>query len=166
MSIESNQLFMSTAVAAASLLTLAPLGCGGPSAKPNLAGARPSADAGAPAWKRSCEEYAGAPVEISYEDGSGGAAVLYRTKGNVQALRERTAEVARFHSSARPRTPAMHDLNSVPHYAYVEELPAGAKLVLLPKSANPQQLEELRRNVQQEVSNMQKHGCGRGQEAL
>jgi hypothetical protein len=165
-SFASNRRSIGGALAAASLLVLMLLGCGGSSAKPSLPGARPSADGGVPAWKRRCEEYAGAPVDVSYQDGSGGAAVLYRTKGNVQALRERTNEVARFHSSTRRRTPAMHDLNHVPHYAYVEELPEGAKLVLVPKSANPQQLEELRRNVQQEITNMQKHGCGGGQEAL
>jgi hypothetical protein len=31
-----------------------------------------------PAWKRSCTEYARAPVSIDYEDASGGAAVVYR----------------------------------------------------------------------------------------
>jgi len=116
--------------------------------------------AGVPAWKRSCEEYAGAPVEVTYQDGSGGATVIYRTKGNVAALRARTKEIAGFHNSGRRQAPALHDLYHLPHYAYVEELPAGAKLTLIPKSANPRQL------VQQEVTNMRKHGCGRGQEAL
>jgi hypothetical protein len=126
------------------------------------------ADAGVPppAWKRRCEEYAGAPVKVGYQDASGGAAVLYRTKGDVRALRARTAEIADFHNGSRPKTPALHDLSNVPHYAYVEEIPEGAKLVLIPKGLDPRLLEKLRRTVQQEVTNMRKRGCGGGQEAL
>jgi hypothetical protein len=119
-----------------------------------------------PAWKRSCREYAGAPVDITYQDASGGAAVVYRTKGNVERLRERTEEVARFHNSAAGKAPDLHDLYRIPHNARVENLSGGAKLVLVPKSLDPSLLEDLRRNVQQEVSNMRRKGCGRGQEAL
>jgi hypothetical protein len=142
-------------------LLLAVAGC---STTSLTAGVRPAARP--PAWKRSCEEYARAPVEVSYEDGSGGAAVTYRTRGDAPALRARTEEIARFHNSARARPPALHDLYALPHYAYVEPLRDGAKIVLVPKSADPQQLEKLRRNVQQEVTTMRKHGCGTGQEAL
>jgi hypothetical protein len=119
-----------------------------------------------PAWKRSCEEYAGAPVQIGYHDASGGAAVTYRTKGDVQRLRQRTAEVANLHRRGRLTAPTVHDLYHIPHTAYVREIEGGAELVLLPKRPDGQTLEELRRNVQQEVWIMQKRGCGKGQEAL
>lgn len=153
--------------AALGVLCLLGASCGG-AGSPSARFVGDVSDAGTqpPAWKRRCEEYAGAPVRVSYEDASGGAAVLYRTKGDVAALRARTAEIARAHNSARLGPPALHDLFPIPHSAHVEELRDGAKLVLIPKSANPRLLADLRRNVQQEVNNMQKRGCGRGQEAL
>lgn len=157
------------AILASTLLLLLPA-CASGWTTPPRAGTQPldraAQDASKPAWKRSCREYAGAPVEITYQDASGGAAVLYRTKGNVERLRERTQEVARFHNSAGPKAPDLHDLYRIPHNAYVENFSGGAKLVLVPKSVSRSRLEDLRRNVQQEVSIMQKRGCGRGQEAL
>jgi hypothetical protein len=105
-------------------------------------------------------------VEIAYQDASGGAAVIYRTKGDVDALRARTAEVASFHNSGAAKGPVLHDLASIPHNARVESMEGGAKLVLTPKRLSLHDLEALRRNVQQEVLIMQKRGCGRGQEAL
>lgn len=119
-----------------------------------------------PAWKRSCTEYAGAPVRIDYEDASGGAAVLYRSQGDVAALRRRTREVAAFHNSAKPKAGALHDLYAIPHRAYVEDVEGGARLVLVPKSARRQFLDNLRLQVQQETLNMRRLGCGAGQEAL
>jgi len=135
---------------------------------PAQVGAPPpaGADAQKPAWQRSCEEYAGAPVALEYQDGSGGAAVLYRTRGSVQGLRQRIAQVAAFHNGAGHKAPDMHDLYHIPHRAYVEDIEGGAKLVLVPKSMAPRLLDELRRNVQQEVTRMQKHGCQHSQEAL
>lgn len=119
-----------------------------------------------PAWRRSCTSYAKAPVHIDYQDASGGAAVLYTTRGDVAALRERTQKVAEFHNSSQPKLGAMHELYHLPHQAYVENLPQGAKLVLVSKRIDLASLAELRRNVQQEVLNMQRRGCGTGQEAL
>jgi hypothetical protein len=84
----------------------------------------------------------------------------------VQALRVRTAEVARFHNGGAAKVPALHELYHLPHRASVVPLEDGAQLVLVPKRAHPQDLDELRRNVQQEVFNMQRNGCGSGQEAL
>ena len=119
-----------------------------------------------PAWRRTCTEYARAPVAISYQDAPGGAAVLYRTPGDAQALRTRTEEVAQFHNGGAAKIPALHDLYHVPHRASVEPLDDGAMLVLVPKHPDVRDLDTLRRNVQQEVFNMQRKGCGRGQEAL
>ena len=119
-----------------------------------------------PAWKRSCTEYAGAPVQIDYEDASGGAAVVYRSQGDVAALRRRTHEVAAFHNSAAPKVGALHDLYAIPHRAYVEEVEGGARLVLVPKGARRQLLDYLRLQVQQEALNMRRLGCEAGQEAL
>jgi hypothetical protein len=119
-----------------------------------------------PAWKRSCTEYARAPVSIDYEDASGGAAVIYRSQGDVAALRQRTREVAAFHNSAQPKIGALHDLFAIPHRAHVEELEDGAKLILVPKSARRQLLDSLRIQVQQETLTMRRRGCGTGQEAL
>lgn len=119
-----------------------------------------------PAWKRSCEEYAQAPVTIEYQDASGGGAVLYRTEGNAQGLRERAEEIARFHNNATAKLGELHDLYSIPHRASVEPIEGGAKLVLVPKHMQRRDLEELRRHVQQDVFIMQRHGCESGQEAL
>jgi hypothetical protein len=119
-----------------------------------------------PAWKRSCTEYARAPVRIDYEDASGGAALVYRTRGDVTALRQRTLEVAEFHNSTGSKIGALHDLFAIPHRAYVEEVKGGTKLILVPKGVRPQQLDALRVQVQQETLNMRRRGCGTGQEAL
>jgi hypothetical protein len=154
-------------VAAALLFSLASC-AGAASPAPRARPEPPVSDAGVqpPAWKRRCEEYAGAPVKVSYQDASGGAAVIYRTKGDVRGLRARTDEIASFHNGSRSKTPAVHDLSNVPHYAYVEDVSEGAKLVLIPKGVDPRLLEKLRRTVQQEVTNMRERGCGGGQEAL
>ncbi len=119
-----------------------------------------------PAWRRGCREYAKAPVSISYQDAPGGAAVFYRTAGDAAALRARTEEVARFHNGGKAKIPALHELYHLPHRAFVEPLKDGAKLLLVPKRPDPSDLEVLRRNVQQEVFNMQRSDCGHGQEAL
>ncbi|HEX6242364.1 MAG TPA: hypothetical protein VFZ61_15740 [Polyangiales bacterium] len=119
-----------------------------------------------PAWKRSCTEYARAPVSVEYEDASGGAAVVYRTRGDVAALRQRTHEVAQFHNSSEAKLGALHDLSAIPHRARVEEVEDGARLVLTPKGARPQLLDALRLQVQQETFTLRRRGCGSGQEAL
>ncbi len=119
-----------------------------------------------PAWRRSCSELAGAPVSIEYEDTPGGAAVVYRTKGDVAALRWRTQEVARFHNSAQSKLGALHDLSAIPHRARVEPVEDGARLLLVVKSVRRQALDALRVHVQQDVFTLQRTGCGTGQEAL
>ncbi len=150
------------------LCALALLGCGSQASKrAALQGAsRAEHDERKPAWRRTCTEYARAPVAIIYQDAPGGAAVLYRTQGDAQALRVRTEQVARFHNGGAAKIPALHELYHLPHRASVEALDDGAKLVLVPKHPEARDLDELRRNVQQEVFNMQRKGCGRGQEAL
>jgi hypothetical protein len=129
----------------------------------NATGARGAAK---PAWKRSCTEYARAPVGVHYEDAPGGAAVVYRTRGDVAALRQRTREVAHFHNSAASKVGALHDLFAIPHRAHVEEVDEGARLVLVAKGARPQRLDALRLQVQQETLTLRRRGCGTGQEAL
>ena len=119
-----------------------------------------------PAWKRGCTEYARAPVSIAYEDAPGGAAVVYRSRGNVAALRRRTHEVAAFHNDATTKVGALHDLYAIPHRAYVEEIEGGAKLILVAKGARPQLMDALRVQVQQETLMLRRRGCGTGQEAL
>lgn len=119
-----------------------------------------------PVWRRSCSEFARAPVSLEYEDTPGGAAVVYRTKGDVAALRWRTHEVARFHNSAQSKLGALHDLSAIPHRARVEPVEDGARLLLLVKSVRRQALDALRMHVQQDVFTLQRTGCGTGQEAL
>jgi hypothetical protein len=119
-----------------------------------------------PAWKRSCTEYAHAPVDVTYEEAVGGAAVVYQTGGDVAALRQRTHEVAEFHNSSRSKVRALHDLFAIPHRAQAEDIEHGARLTLVPKSVRPRDLESLRINVQQEVFTLRRRGCGTGQEAL
>jgi len=119
-----------------------------------------------PAWKRSCTEYARAPVNVTYEEAVGGAAVVYTTQGDVAALRQRTREVAEFHNSSKSKVRALHDLFAIPHRAQAEDIEHGARLTLVPKSVRPRDLESLRINVQQEVFTLRRRGCGTGQEAL
>jgi hypothetical protein len=142
------------------LLCLGLLGCA-----TNAADARGRAGE-KPAWKRSCTAYARAPVGVHYEDAPGGAAVVYRTQGDVAALRQRTREVAQFHNSAASKLGALHDLFAIPHRAHVEEVEDGARLVLVPKGARPQRVDALRVQVQQETMMLRRRGCGTGQEAL
>lgn len=152
---------------AAALCALFVSGCGGsPHGQQRTVGTNATAEEAKPAFKRSCSEYAGAPVAITYEDAPGGAAVLYRTQGNVEKLRERTEHVARFHNDSTSKTPWLHDLYSIPHRAYVSPLPDGAKLVLIAKGIAKRRQDELRSHVQQDVWIMQRKGCGAGQEAL
>jgi hypothetical protein len=119
-----------------------------------------------PAWKQSCQAYAAGPVELEYRDAPGGAAVIYRTRASQQRLRERADEVARFHNSSAAKTGTLHDLSSIPHRAYVEDVDGGVKLVLVAKTPRKDDLDRLRWNVQQDVSIMQRRGCQSGQEAL
>lgn len=118
------------------------------------------------AWERSCTEYARAPVSVRFEDVPGGAAVVYRSQGNLAALRQRTREIADFHNSPTSNVGAPHDLFEVPHRAYVEEVKDGARLVLMPNSTRPQLLDALRLEVQEETLMLRRHGCGTGPEAL
>jgi hypothetical protein len=113
-----------------------------------------------------CDVYAEAPVEIGYEDITAGAAVLYRTGGNVVRLRERTQEVAKFHNGSQGKSRWLHDLRRIPHHASAEEIEGGAKLLLVADRARPASQDALRKYVQQEVWTMQKKGCGAGHEAL
>jgi len=119
-----------------------------------------------PPFMGSCEKYAEAPVELGYEDTTAGAAVIYRTRGNVARLRERTREVAAFHNSSVGKTRWLHDLRSVAHSASVEDVEGGAKLTLLVTRIRPGAQDLLRIHVQKEVSNMQKQGCQVSHEAL
>jgi hypothetical protein len=119
-----------------------------------------------PAWQRSCTEYARAPVNIRFEDAPGGAAVVYRSQGNAAALRRRTREVAAFHNSEASKVEALQELFEIPHWAYVEDVNGGAKLILVPKDALPHLLVALRLEVQQETLMLRRHGCGTGPEAL
>jgi hypothetical protein len=143
------------------LILLGTCACASARATPPAGGKAPK-----PAWKRSCTEYARAPVSIEYEDAAGGAAVVYRTQGDVAALRLRTREVAQFHNSSELKLGALHDLSAIPHRAVVEELEDGARLVLISKGVRPQLLDALRLQVQQETFTLQRRGCGTGQEAL
>lgn len=136
-----------------------------PSQMPN-ASAPVAARREVPVWRRSCTEYARAPVRVDYQDAPGGAAVIYRTKGDVAALLRRTREIGQFHNSSRSKLGALHDLSSIPHRAYVEPLKDGARLVLVSKGPPRQRTDALRMQVQQEVFNLQRRGCGTGQEAL
>jgi hypothetical protein len=139
-------------------------GCaGGQSPAPQSTGEEPVEK---PAFMRDCDLYAEAPVEIGYEDITGGAAVLYRTSGNVARLRERTQEVAKFHSGTQGKSRWLHDLRAIPHHATAEDIEGGAKLLLVSDRARPAYQDSLRKNVQQEVWTMQKKGCGAGREAL
>jgi hypothetical protein len=117
-----------------------------------------------PAFMTGCDVYAEAPVQIGYEDATGGAAVLYHTAGNIAKLRERTNEVAAFHNGSQGKTAYLHDLRAIPHTASVEEIEDGAKLTLV--STRPRSQDALRKHLQQEVWTMQKQGCGASHEAL
>jgi hypothetical protein len=74
--------------------------------------------------------------------------------------------VAAFHNSEASKVGALQDLFEIPHWAYVEDVKDGARLILVPKAALPHQLVTLRLEVQQETLTLRRHGCGTGPEAL
>jgi hypothetical protein len=119
-----------------------------------------------PPFMGSCELYAEAPVTLSFENATAGAAIIYQTTGNVARLRERTQEVAKFHNGTLGKTRYLHDLRMIEHSATVEDVEGGAKLTLLVDRVRPGAQDSLRNHVQQEVTNMQKLGCEASHEAL
>ncbi len=114
---------------------------------------------------RVCQSEKGAPVGIRYEDAAGGAAVLFTTPGDPTPLREQAEALARARNHYENEL-ELQDQSELrlPHTAAVQAVEHGAKLTLVPR--RPMDLDGLRRHVQQDVTQLQTHGCTGGARAL
>lgn len=135
-------------------VTLACLGCGGSAQLDHgsTAASKERDNEAVTSWKGSCAALPDTPVRVSYQDTSGGAAVLFATDGDPEPLRERVEEVARHHDQ-----PTARDLYDLPHTATVQDTEDGAKLTLTASAFND--MDALRRHVQKDVWAMQRSDC-------
>jgi hypothetical protein len=104
-------------------------------------------------------------TQITASDTINGAALVFTTNGDVAGLRARIRHMAEMHNqmagmrgsgSAGPGGHGM-GMHRIPSYASAEEVPGGARLVLVP--TDPSQLAALRQQVRMHVEKMQSGPC-------
>jgi DNA-binding transcriptional LysR family regulator len=147
----------------AALLLLAVGGCSS-----GHAGTQPPATAAAPAQPTHTHG-AGCPMmmdpattQITTADTSNGVAVTFTTDGDVNDVRARARHMADMHNQMAAMHGGaagggMHGMAMVPSRATAEDLPGGARVVLVP--ADPAQLATLRQQVHMHTAMMQQGKC-------
>lgn len=107
-----------------------------------------------------------ATTQVSTADTSDGVAVTFTTTADVNALRAHVREMAAMHDRVAERHGAqtgsgMHGrgmhMRMVPSHATAEDVPGGARLLLVP--SDPAQVASLRQHVRMHAEMMQKGEC-------
>jgi hypothetical protein len=152
-----------------SVLAIGMLGCGSGQTK-STASAPPPNTQHTGGQMCSMMQMAGANVVTS--DTSDGAAVAFTTTGDVAELRAHVREMAEMHNgmAGMHHGEDMHGgmgsgdmhggmmrMQMVPSRASVEDIPGGARLVLIP--TDPSQLTTLRAQAREHVAMMEKGKC-------
>ena len=155
-----------------SLLAVGVLACGTGQATPQAIPSPPPAHA----ESRNMCPMMPAGTNIVASDTDDGISIAFTTTGDVADVRTRSHRMAEMHEKMTGMHHDMHpgmsggmagmgsgepgmqmQLQMVPSHAIVEDMPGGARLVLVP--ADPTQLAELRAHVRAHVAMVQKGEC-------